>query len=504
MIVAYLQDAALIVAVGQSGLPATVDRLLVCDNLDNIVHDGMVVDQTSFKNVVGDFWKNNSLDAKDVKLVVRSRRITIQTIDAPLFRKERDLRSYLAREAQVNSRFTEPCVSFVEFEQDKQAKATHVLAAVADKALVERAISSFASIGVDVTAIASPYTAGIALTHALANKDAAGTLLYLSSDPDQLFAVLYKDGRYQYSSEQHLFTDYGSADFGNEMLHAATNIEQFMQSEHIAQRFDGVRLFGLDEPAEQAVRTALAGYDSSVPIETLPASALFGGPGIASVPPELVQRAAYAIGGLATPKDGVELVESYREATGTGMTRSTKNNLLLALRLPAICLAACLVVIIGLNISNLQLNNQVDALRLQTQTPAAMEQLDKYQAAQKADETAAQTAQSADTLTDALAAYPVPGLNLERTIRSCSLGLVTYRTTGYDETSGSYVIEAYANSTGNISKFVQRLMDAGQNTGWFTVDNRGYQDRETSGDSSDGNGRWKLSVVLNLESEAGR
>jgi hypothetical protein len=357
---------------------------------------------------------------------------------------------------------------------------------------------------VDVTAIASSYTTGIAMTHALANKDSGGTLLYLSSDPDQLLAALYQDGHYQYSSEQHLFTDYGSADFGNEMLHAVTNIEQFMQSEHIAQRFDGVRLFGLDEPAEQAVRAALSDYDPSVPIETLPASALFGGAGIASVPAELLQRAALAIGGLAAPKDGVELVESYREATGTGITRNTKNNLLLALRLPAICLAVCLVAIIGLNISNLQLDTQVDALRLQTQTPEAMEQLGKYQAAQKADQTATQTAQSADTLASGLEGYPVPGLNLERTIRSCSLGLVTYRTTGYDETSGSYVIEAYANSTGNISKFVQRLMDAGQSTGWFTVDNRGYQDRETSGDSDDGNGRWKLSVVLNLESEAGR
>lgn len=84
MLVAYLQDTQLTVAVGTGGIPATVEKVLTCPNLNGMVRDGSIVDATGFQGVVGEFWRNNGLETKDVKVVVRSRRITLQKIDAPV------------------------------------------------------------------------------------------------------------------------------------------------------------------------------------------------------------------------------------------------------------------------------------------------------------------------------------------------------------------------------------------------------------------------------------
>lgn len=513
MLVAYLQDTQLTVVTGNGGLPAGVDRILTCGNLNGLVRDGLIVDPTGFANTVGEFWRSNNLDTKGVKVVVRTRRITLQSIETPYFRRERDLRTWTTQEAQANSQLSEPCVTLLVAQPDRQANQTHTLVAVADKGLLQHLVDAFSAMGVTVDAISSPHTAGIALTHELAGQHQQETVLYLSADADQAFATLYRSGVYEYSSEQHLFTEYGTADFGRELLRQVTNIEQFMQGQHIASRFDRICLYAMDERGTQAVRAALNDYDASVPVEVLPQDRLFvGGSSLSDadagtdggVSP--LQGAFPAIAGLATPQDGGQLVQAYREATGTGMSTNDRQDLLRSLILPGICLAACLAVIAGLGVSNLLLGRQVDSLRAQATTPAAMSQLMSYDAAKQQSDLANQTADSSSRLTSALDGYPVPGRNLEATIATCADGLVVSYTSGYDESSGTYIVRAVTGNDANFSAFVQRLIDAGSNGGGFTVTNTGYEGVEVTGSSQDEStvNLWTATVVLTLDAGEGR
>lgn len=509
MLVAYLQDTQLTVVTGNSGLPAGVDRILTCEGLNGLVRDGLVVDPTGFANTVGEFWRSNNLDTKNVKVVVRTRRITLQSIEAPYFRRERDLRTWTTQEAQANSQLNNPCVALLVAQPDKQANQTHTLVAVADKGLLQHLTDAFSAMGVTVDAISTPHTAGIALTHELSQQHPQETVLYLTADADQSFATLYRSGVYEYSSEQHLFTEYGTADFGNELLRQVTNIEQFMQGQHIASRFDRICLYIMDERGTRAVRAALNDYDASVPVEALPQDQLFVGgssPTGAPASTPALQGTFSAIAGLAAPQDGEQLVQAYREATGTGMSANDRQDLLRSLILPGICLAACAVVIAGLAVSNLLLGRQVDSLRAQTTTPAAMSQLMSYDAAKQQSDQANQTADSASRLTSALNDYPVPGRALEDTIAGCANGLVASYTTGYDETSGSYIVRAVTTNDANFSTFVQRLIDAGNNGGGFTVTNSGYEGVEVTGSPQDEDAvnLWTATVVLTLNAGEGR
>ena len=112
MLVAYLQDTSLSVVVGKPGVPAAIDGCYRLDGLRGIVRDGVIIDPEAFRSLVEPFWKEHQLETRRVKVVVETKRIAVRTTEAPVFKKERDLRAYMQREVQTQSRFSDPCYEY--------------------------------------------------------------------------------------------------------------------------------------------------------------------------------------------------------------------------------------------------------------------------------------------------------------------------------------------------------------------------------------------------------
>lgn len=266
MLVAYLQDTSLSVVVGKPGVPAAIDGCYRLDGLRGIVRDGVIIDPEAFRSLVEPFWKAHQLETRRVKVVVETKRIAVRTTEAPVFKKERDLRAYMQREVQTQSRFSDPYYEYRTISTDAATNTARMLITMADKSLVERIVGTFKQIGVEISAIATPYTSVISFTERMRGDRTDDTVLFLTSDHDHSVAVLFKAGLYRYSSEQHLFTDYGTPDFGGELLRSVTGIEQFIQADHISERFDLICLLGLTGPASDVVEAAIRSYDQTLRI----------------------------------------------------------------------------------------------------------------------------------------------------------------------------------------------------------------------------------------------
>lgn len=168
MLVAYLQDTSLSVVVGKPGIPAAIDGCYRLDGLRGIVRDGVIIDPEAFRSLVEPFWKAHQLETKRVKVVVETKRIAVRTTEAPVFKKERDLRAYMQREVQTQSRFSDPCYECRTISTDAATNTARMLITTADKSLIERIVGTFRQIGVEISAIATP----LHLRHLLHREDA--------------------------------------------------------------------------------------------------------------------------------------------------------------------------------------------------------------------------------------------------------------------------------------------------------------------------------------------
>lgn len=503
MLVAYLQDTSLSVVVGKPGVPAMVDSCYRLDGLRGIVRDGVIIDPEAFKSLVEPFWKEHQLETKHVKVVVETKRVAVRTTEVPVFKKDRDLSAYMQREVQTQSRFTDPCYEYRTISTDASANTARMLITTADKSLVERIIGTFGQIGVEVSAIATPYTSVISFTEKMRGDHTDDTVLFLTSGRDHSVAILFKEGTYRYSSEQHLFTDYGTPDFGGELLRSVTGIEQFIQAEHISERIDLICLLGLTGPASDAVEAAIRSYDQTLKIAEVREDEVFATS--QSLISDDVVDILPAILGLGVFDNGAALVDSYKTITGTGMTTSDKGDLIGALKVPVICALVCLVIMGGLLAWNAVTGSQADSVRNSLMTPDALKQISAYNTAKSDNDLAGATQDSAARLADVQQSYPVPGSQLEATIDECANGLVTWTPYGYSETTGEYVIQATASNNDNISTFVERLGAKASETKAFTVANSGYAYQQTT-TSTPGvtQGDWTLYVTLSLEEGEGR
>lgn len=503
MLVAYLQDTSLSVVVGKSGIPAAVDGCYRLDGLRGIIRDGVIIDPEAFRSLVEPFWKEHQLETKRVKVVVETKRIAVHTTEAPVFKKERDLRAYMQREVQTQSRFSDPCYEYRTISTDAATNTARMLITTADKSLVERIVGTFKQIGVEISAIATPYTSVISFTERMRGDRTDDTVLFLTSDHDHSVAVLFKAGLYRYSSEQHLFTDYGTPDFGGELLRSITGIEQFIQADHISERFDLICLLGLTGPASDVVEAAIRSYDQTLRIAEVREDEVFAA--AQPLASDDVVDILPAILGLGAFDNGTALVDSYKTITGTGMTTSDKGDLIGALKVPVICALACIAIMAGLLAWNATTGGQADSIRNSLMTPDALKQISAYNTAKSDNDLAAATQDSAARLADVQQSYPVPGSQLEAAIDECASGLVTWTPYGYSETTGQYVIQATAANNDNISTFVERLGAKASESKTFTVANSGYAYQETT-TSTPGRTQddWTLYVTLSLEEGEGR
>ena len=142
--VAYLTDEALVVAVGSAGRPAQIDTVCELDGLAGSVRDGVVVDPATFASTVHEFWGQHGLPSDGVALVMRSRRFTVRTLNAPVFKKSRDLEAYIMRELAGMGRITDPLFSYRVAQTNEENHTCRVTVVAIDRTIVERMQRAFA------------------------------------------------------------------------------------------------------------------------------------------------------------------------------------------------------------------------------------------------------------------------------------------------------------------------------------------------------------------------
>lgn len=491
--VAYLTDDALIVAVGNAGRPAKIDAVCELDGLVGSVRDGVVVDPPTFVSTVREFWERNGLPAGDVALVMRSRRFTVRTLNAPLFKKSRDLEAYIARELAGMGRITDPLFSYRVAQANEENRTCRVTVVAIDRTVVERMQRAFADAGVTLSSVNGPYDIAILACETLA-KHEPGTNLYLQVERSRAMTLLYEDGSYRYSTAQQLFNVSGTPEFGAELAHSVSGTRQFIASSEIGSgTLDHVYVIGLDAADVRATTEGIAEIDPQLPVDVVPLEALASLS--CPVPSDFYQRCVPVIEALLYGGGEGQLVGNLaagKKRQGPALGPFAKSFIA-----PGAALVVCLAIAGALAFQNAGLQADIDASKAKLADPSAQQQLAAYNDALEANVAAQEELSSASRLSSALATYPAPGAAVEATIADCARGLVTYEADTYDASTGRYTITAKADDPDNISEFVNNLTKESS----FDVSYTGYAYETTS--TSGGSGqesKWVLDITLTLHS----
>lgn len=494
--VAYLTDEALVVAVGSAGRPAQIDTVCELDGLAGSVRDGVVVDPATFASTVREFWGQHGLPSDGVALVMHSRRFTVRTLNAPVFKKSRDLEAYIMRELAGMGRITDPLFSYRVAQTNEENHTCRVTVVAIDRTIVERMQRAFAEAGVSLASVNGTYDTAIRACEALAAHK-PGLNLYLQVERSRALTLLYEDGGYRYSTSQQLFNVSGTPEFGAELAHSVSGTRQFIASSEIGSgTLDHVYVLGLAAADVHATTEGIAEIDSQLPVDVVPLDALVSPS--CPVAPDFYERCLPVVSALLCEGGDDQLIGSL--AAGKKSTAHAVGPLAKSFIAPAAALVVCLAIAGVLAFQNAGLQADIDASKAALADPSAQQQLAAYKDAAAASDTAAQELASASRLSSALATFPVPGAAIEATIADCAQGLVTYEADTYDASTGQYVITAKADNPDNISSFVNNLMKEAA----FDVSYTGYAYQTTS--TSGGSGqesKWVLDITLTLHGATG-
>lgn len=493
--VAYLTDEALVVAVGETGCPAKIDMFCELDGLAGSVRDGVVVDPTTFASAVREFWSRNNLPTDGVALVVRSRRFAVRTLNAPIFKKNRDLEAYLTRDLAGMGRMTNPLFSYRVASTNEKNRTCRVTVVAIDRSVVERMQRAFADAGVTLASVSGTYDTAIMAYETLA-KHKPGTNLYLQVEKTRELTLLYEDGNYRYSTVQQLFNVSGTPEFGAELAHSVSGTRQFVASSEIGSgTLDHVYVLGLAAADVRATTDSIAQIDPQLPVDVVPLDALVSLS--CTVPADFCQRCLPVVAALLHEGGDGQLVgglSANGKRAGLALGPLAKSFIP-----PAAALVVCLAIAGVLAFQNAGLQAQIDADKAALAAPGAQQQLQAYNDASSANATAQQELTAAGMLSSALATYPAPGAAVEATISDCAQGLVSYEADTYDASTGQYTITAKADNPDNISSFVSNLTKESS----FDVSYTGYAYQTTS--SAGGSGqesKWVLDITLTLHGQS--
>ncbi|MCI7275466.1 MAG: hypothetical protein MR529_04525 [Cuneatibacter sp.] len=477
MLVVYLSNRHIRVIVGEPGKKRIQVRKM-CEILDSegCILNGTITDEEGLSHLLAELWEEQKLPRKGVHLLLDTSQFQSRRMEVPV-QKPLEMLQFVKREFQESGRQEELVCRYLELpgtEEERARKVRTVFATAAPKEYIRRFLYLFEKLEIEVMDVSCSTEAALQLfgtSEALAGENSIIQL----TDEMALINLLFEDGRYCYSSRSRLFAEPATAEYAEETARSVSTILQFAKAQGMEQPVADVRVLGL--PGER-----IGQYEEQVHAlqEDIEVQEVTGDDRI-NWTKEPQDQTAYLIlcGALLRPAaEGNLLRQVERDLAGEIKKRQQISGWI-PIGVLAVCMAAATAVAVW---QYQGLKERLRTVQAYNANATVQEEAASYEEASQRIADHEKLLQELEQLKQVVSQYPRTGASLTEALERNAQGL-TLDIYSYDAASGQIGFTAKADSTQDISQFVERLTE---DSGISSVTYSGY--------TQNAEGSWTLKI----------
>jgi hypothetical protein len=370
-----------------------------------------------------------------------------------------------------------------------------VLAVVIEKAFVQRHLTLFESMGIEVTHLDSALSCAIRALQSMPAVREDITVTHLMENANML-NLLFVDGVYTFSNSTRLFSEHGTPGFGVEVARAVSTMQQFVKSQSLEKPLHSIYLAGTQEGDYDYCRECITQVNNDVEVAMLPN---YGS--IVMKTGDNTDYTAYivAIGCMMGAGNKSKLfplysglVEQYKlDPKGDKNVQDIKKAIVPLCTL----IAVGAVVSIGLGVTCAINAGRITQLKNYLNTPEVTDTLAEYDNLKSANQELAKTANDVDNVWKYVDSYPTYNRDLEAVVNRCAEGLAEVTIKDFNAKNGTLGLTTKAPNVDLIHTYIDVLKEEPV---FCAVNYTGYSY------NGDNDGTWTVRVECTLSDIAGK
>ncbi|MCR5624804.1 MAG: hypothetical protein K6G11_06115 [Lachnospiraceae bacterium] len=243
-LIVYLSNTQVQVLSGNSnGKSVSVSKVYTMEVPEGSLLNGVIMDSGALSQAMSDFWKENKLGKKGIKLIVTNPHVAVRMVDVPLQSKKKT-EEFLKRELADEDK--EQVIGFYEISVDKKAKLKTLCTEVAEVSLIKEYDQLFKAAGLELNTINSGI--GVTINFLLKEKSIDNkTCIVMNLDGNTITSIFFVKGQYYYSTSRRIFNDVGTEGFARDIASTVNQINQFAGSQRVEEQISDIYLSGMSE-----------------------------------------------------------------------------------------------------------------------------------------------------------------------------------------------------------------------------------------------------------------
>lgn len=479
MIAVYLSNKYIRAAVGENtGGKIRVSGVYEVKDERGCILNGTVVDRDEFLELVKELWEKNDLPKRGVRLVVDNNQFTTKVVETPV-QKPKQMLEFVSREFADVERIEEPVYSYVSMpgQTEKKAKLESVFATMAPKSTIQNYKEMFSSLGITLESIESARQVALYLSAAISSLQGKTCVLQLV-DGMTFISVLLHKGSYLYSSRGRIFSDAGTAEYGEEIARAVSNLLQFAKTQNVTEQIEEVCIGGISPVDMEFFKESVERADSGLPVRKLclEKDIVFA----ETESGRDMSEFALAVGGLGRTSVKGSLLEQAERNPEKEAAKAKRKKIWIPV-------TAAGVILLGfagwLGGSFLYKTAKLAEMQEYNQRKDVVDACEKYDGLSEQIKAANVLTGNGAKLEEQMSYYPKVDSETEKVVAACASGLVSAEISGYSSEDGVLTFATSADKVEQINEFVRLLSEQSI---FADVDYTGYR--------QDSEGQWNVEV----------
>lgn len=452
----YLSNRNLQIAIGDTkNKKVNIERLYNIDIQEGNLINGVITNQEGLKRQLEELWSRYEIPRTSVELTVDSTQIATKVLEIPKM-KEKSTYELIQKEFSNIDNPSQYTYDYRIIRRDTKAKTVRILAAAANRNLIQSYIDLFKEMKIEVDCIDISQN-GILKTIELNSQVTNENFMITILDGDNLVNTLIVDGQYKLFERNRIFNERGTREFAVEIGKNMSSLLQFLSSEDKDKKVEDVYLGGFErgdqEECNDVIRSlglrVVTNYE--LPEYNMPAMDQMVSTydlGAASNP---VMHYLFAVGNLISYKKDLNFASRIMASE----TKEADENLIIKI-FAGVC-AVCVIVSVGLFGFNLYQQSKLEDCNTFLQNKSNSE---KYNKGKRMEAEVTKKQGEIHQLANVekiLDTYPEVDIKVEREMKKCAGSQVSMTFASYDATTGTYEFTARANKVTSIYDFISKL-----------------------------------------------
>lgn len=450
--VIVLREDSLVAASGKEGAIPKIQ------SVETIPMEGYGNPIDLWKEALIEYKKNHN--PKEVKLILSSAVSTTRMMRVP-FSRGRELAKMAQREVEEN--FGESIADYSIVQSDRKQGIT-LCCGGANANIIGEIHKISEEIDLPIKEISVPMEGYFRILDQV-KAYRRQTAIYLFFEGSSVTSILYRNGVYHYSTRSRIFSEFGTIDFGTEIVRSISGIMQFYASSQAEAPITDVYYYGCSQDDFEVAVDRIQEMNLKVQKMNLEKTFSIKGEEDDWIP---------CIGGMIEDKKK-RAMNLYKKWLDTQDEEITNFAIKEHIKIPAITLLVCIFLIAAMNVWNFFTTHQISEINDWINDPQIQQE---YQAANKLRlelEALQDTVRQVNNMKTNLATYPDLTEDVIKEITDAGGKSMDIEVQNLDMETGTLGFNAVSKKVIDIPSYVQKLRQTGLFT---TVDYTGYSYEE--------------------------